>query len=97
MGAFCALSGIILGGVLGATAGGTAGMKIGNKIEQNASEKEIQDLRWACEQLGIPFPDDPDDPSSDWEVRAEQSFHDLPEEEKEEFREWMKEKLGLAV
>lgn len=93
MGAWFTLAGIVLGGVTGGVTFG----KLGAKIEENASEKERQNFRWACNRLGVPVPDDPNNPSSGWETQADRSFENLPEEEKEEIREVVKEELGLEL
>lgn len=91
MGGWFTLAGIILGGVIG----GAAGSKVGTKVEESLSEKELDNFRWACEQLSLPFPEDYENPSPEWKRRAERSFHDLPEDEQEELRQWMKRELDL--
>lgn len=93
MGAWYTLAGIIFGGVTGGFIGG----KIGKKVEENASEKERRNFRWACNRLGVPVPDDGDNPSSGWETQADRNFENLPEKEKEEIREVVKEELGLEL
>lgn len=86
MRAILTLAGIIFGGVTG----GYAGLKIGSYAEDSLTEQEEADFLWACKTLGMPVPDNPQNPSSEWRRQVAEKFDDLPEEKQREVRRRVK-------
>jgi hypothetical protein len=75
----------ILAGIFGgAGIGGVIGAKTGTHAENQLSPQEKTELESALRKLGLPIPDDLEDPSQEWEESAQAEVESLDANEGKE-------------
>ena len=75
----------ILAGIFGgAGIGGVIGAKAGTHAENQLSPQEKRALESALRKLGLPIPDNMEDPSQEWKENAQIEAENLNPNQKEE-------------